>query len=232
MKTTDGTRRGRRWARSLPPVDVEVPCGGTTHRVLLRRGKVVLADHVIAAEAVATALGASSPPCFEVYRSWRLREQWEIALQPRGPGFHQLYRRPPLPAGLVPALERGIVRGWERRADRGDGIAGYALQRALRAKAEPALAEAFRAAVLRHDGGPTKRLELSIGPTPWVSGKITTINSSLLVRVEPDWLRTVGLPRCSTSPSGGFVLAVEPERLVLAWERRVGGGVGARIAAG
>jgi hypothetical protein len=199
-------------------VDVEVRCGGATHRVLLRRGKLVLADHTLAAEAVAVALGAPAPACFDVYRSWRAREQWEIALQPRGPGFHQLYRRPPLPAGLGGALERGIVRGWERRSARGEGLAGYALQRALRAKAEPVLADAFRHAVRQRDGGPTKRLELTIGTTPWVSGEISSINSSLLVRVEPNWLRLVGLPRLGAGPSGrDFVLAVSPRRLVLDW---------------
>ena len=217
------------WARRLPRVDVDVPCSGTTHRVLLRRGKLVLADHVLAAEAVVAALGATPPACFDVYRSWRLREQWEIALQPRGPGFHQLYRRPPLPAGLAPALERGIVRGWERRAERDEPAAGYALQKALRAKAEPVLAAAFRRAVLERDGGPTKRLELSIGSTPWVQGEITTTNSSLLVRVEPSWLRTVGLPRFGAGASGhDFVLAVEPRPLVLDWQPR-GEGFAARI---
>jgi hypothetical protein len=226
------------WARKLPAVDVEVRCGDVTHSVLLRRGKLVLADHTLAAEAAAVALGAPSPPCFEVYRSWRARELWEIALQPRGPGFHQLYRRPPLPAGLGNPLERGIVRGWERRAARGEGVAGYALQRALRAKAEPVLADAFKAAVRRFGGGPTRRLELTIGTTPWVQGEITAENSSLLVRVEPSWLRTVGLPRLGGGDSGrDFVLAVAPRRLVLAWEpmdepARAGGAVRAVVAPG
>ncbi len=218
------------WARTLPDVRVEVPCGGTTHEVRLRRGKLVLVDHVLASEAVTAALGGGTTPCFDVYRSWRAREQWEVALQPRGPGFHQLYRRPPLPAGLGSALERGIVRGRERRSGRGEAVAGYALERSLRAKAEPALADAFRAAVRHHDGGPTRRLELTIGPTPWASGDITGTNSSLLVRVEPDWLRTVGLPRLAAGPSGhDFVLAVRPARLVLGWKPRPGGGMTACI---
>lgn len=207
------------WARRLPPVDVEVRCGDVTHRVLLRRGKLVLADHCLAAEAAAVALGAPSPPCFEVYRSWRARDLWEIALQPRGPGFHQLYRRPPLPAGLGNALERGVVRGWERRSARGEGLAGYALQRSLRAKAEPILLDAFKAAVRRFGGGPTRRLELTVGAAPWVQGEITAETSSLLVRVEPSWLRTVGLPRLGAGERGGdFVLAVAPRPLVLGWE--------------
>ncbi|HUP86109.1 MAG TPA: hypothetical protein VM143_10625 [Acidimicrobiales bacterium] len=212
---------GRRWARGLPAIDVEIDCAGARHRVLLRRGKVVLEDHSIAAEAAAVALGAPAPACFEVYRSWRLREQWEIALQPRGPGFHQLYRRPPLPRQLVDPLERGIVRGWERRAARGEGLAAYVLQRGVRAKAEPAMAAAFDAAVRALGGGPTKRLELALGSSPWVSGTITPTESSLLVRVTPDWLRRVGLPRLATASHDvglrAFVVAVVPRRLVVAW---------------
>ena len=206
----------------MPRVDVDVACGGESHRVLLRRGKVVLADHSIAAEAAAVALGASSPACFDVYRSWRAREQWEIALQPRGPGFHQLYRRPPLPKPLLDPLERGIARGWERRSARGEGLAGYVLQRSVRAKAEPAVESAFTDAVRRLGGGPIKRLELTIGSSPWVQGTIAPGGSALLVRVTPDWLRRVGLPRLAVH-DGAFVVAVEPRRLVVDW-REAGDG--------
>ena len=208
--------RRRRWARGLPRVDVEVACGGDAHRVLLRRGKLVLADHSIAAEAAAVALGAPSTACFEVYRSWRAREQWEIALQPRGPGFHQLYRRPPLPKPLLEPLERGIARGWERRAARGEGLAGYVLQKGVLAKAEPALLSAFERAMRAFGGGPVKRFELMLGSSPWVQGTITAAESSLLVRVRPDWLRRVGLPRLAEL-DGAFVVAVEPRRLTLGW---------------
>jgi hypothetical protein len=200
----------------VPRVDVEVTCGGEAHQVLLRRGKVVLADHSIPAEAAAVALGSPSTPCFEVYRSWRSREAWEIALQPRGPGFHQLYRRPPLPKPLLDPLERGIARGWERRAARGEGLAGFVLQRSVLAKAQPALESAFGQAVRRFGGGPVKRLELTLGSTPWVQGTIAKDESSLLVRVTPDWLRRVGLPRLATH-GDCFVAAVEPRKLVLDW---------------
>ena len=203
-------------------VDVDVACGDESHRVLLRRGKVVLVDHSIAAEAAAVALGASSPACFDVYRSWRSREQWEIALQPRGPGFHQLYRRPPLPKPLLEPLERGIARGWERRAARGEGLAGYVLQRGIRSKAEPALEAAFAVAVRRLGGGAVKRLELTVGSSPWVQGTITASESTLLVRVTPDWFRRVGLPRLATHDRA-FVVAVEPHRLVVDW-REAGAG--------
>lgn len=213
----------RRWARRLAPVTVEVACDGDVHRVLLRRGKVVLEHHVITAEAAVVALGAPSAPCFEVYRSWRAREQWEIALQPRGPGFHQLYRRPPLPSPLLDPLERGIARSWERRAARDEGLAAYVLHRSIRAKAEPALAAAFDVAVRAVGGGPIKRLELNIGTPTDASGRITPTESTLLVRVAPDWLRTVGHPRHSLDARQRFVVAVEPDDLVVSWQASADG---------
>jgi hypothetical protein len=169
----------------------------------------VLADHSLAAEAAAVALGAPAPACFDVYRSWRAREQWEIALQPRGPGFHQLYRRPPLPKPLLEPLERGIARGWERRAGRGEGLAGYVLQRAVRAKAEPALESAFSSAVRRLGGGRIQRLELTIGPSVEARGVIGADGSWLEVRVTPEWLRDIGLARRATL-GRAFVVALDP----------------------
>lgn len=223
----------QRWARRLPQVTVEVECGRATHAVLLCRGKIVLADHSLAAEAVAAALGAAPPACFEVYRSWRAREQWEIALEPRGPGLHQLYRRPPLPAGLATPLERGVARGWERRAARGDRAAEDTLERAVRAKAEPKLAAAFAAAVRRFGGGPIERLELSVGAGPWVWGEITPTSSSLVLRVAPDWLRTVGLAWGRAGPEGdAFLAAARPCPVALEWRSRAGGtGWSARLVA-
>ena len=205
-----------RWARRLPAVDVPVDCGGDQHVVRFRRGSIVLVDHSIGAEAAAVALGAPAPACFDVYRSWRSREQWEIALQPRGPGFHQLYRRPPLPKPLLEPLERGIARGWERRAARGEGLAGYVLQRAMRAKAEPALESSFSTAVRRRNGGPVQRLELTIGPTPEARGTIDPRGSWLVVRVTPDWLRGVGLARRAVVDRE-FVVSLTPSRTVVAW---------------
>ena len=202
-----------RWARHLPTVDVAVDCGGEDHRVRLRRGSLVLVHHSLPAEAAAVALGAPTNACFEIYRSWRSREQWEIALQPRGPGFHQLYRRPPLPKPLLESLERGVARAWERRAARGEGLAGYALQRAIRAKAEPALESAFERAIRRFDGGRIERLELLVGTTTEARGSIAPKGCWLVVRVTPDWLRTVGLTRRSLL-GREFVVTVDPVRVV------------------
>jgi hypothetical protein len=195
---------------------VDVACGGATHRVLLRRGKLVLADHSLPAEAAAFALGAPPSPCFDVYRSWRSREQWEIALQPRGPGFHQLYRRPPLPKDLGVPLERGIARSWERRWARGEGLSGYVLKRALLGKAESSLETAFLGAVRRLDGGPVERLEIDVGPTAEARGSIDGRGSWLFVRVRPEWLREVGLTRRSLVDRSTFVVDVDP-LTVVAW---------------
>jgi hypothetical protein len=197
-------------------VDVAIPCGAGVHRVLFRRGNLVLVDHDVAAEATVAALGGTPPPCFDVFRSWRARDAWERALEPRGPGFHQLYRRPPLPAPLQLPLEAGIVRGWERRRARGDRHAGAMLTTAVHTKGEAALAAALRK-VAR---GRVERCAVEIGASPSATGRITSTSTTVTVRVTDDWWRTVGLPGAALDEHGRFVLAVRPKKLVLDWQER------------
>lgn len=199
-------------------VDVAIPCGAGLHRVLFRRGKLVLVDHDVAAEATVAALGGTPPPCFDVFRSWRARDAWQRALEPRGPGFHQLYRRPPLPPELQLPLEAGIVRGWERRRARGDRRADAMLTTVVRNRGEAALA----AAVRKVTGSPIERCSVEIGTAPSASGRITPSLASVSVRVAPDWWRTVGLPGLALDEHGHFVVAVRPKR-VLHWEERSAG---------
>jgi hypothetical protein len=196
-------------------VDVAVTCGPDVHRILFRRGKLVLVDHNVAAEATVAALGGTPPPCFDVFRSWRARDAWERALEPRGPGFHQLYRRPPLPPELQLPLEAGIVRGWERRRARGDRQAEAMLTTAVRNRGEAALASALRQ-VMRT---PVERCSVEIGATPHATGLMTTASTSVTVRVAADWWRTVGLPGLALDEHGRFVVALRPKR-VLEWHER------------
>jgi hypothetical protein len=196
-------------------VDVAVPCGDDVHRVLFRRGNLVLVDHHVAAEATIAALGGAPPPCFDVFRSWRARDAWERALEPRGPGFHQLYRRPPLPGPLQLPLEAGIVRGWERRRARGDRHADAMLTTAVRTKGEAALAAALR----KRTRGPIERCSVEIGATATATGRMTPASTTITVRVRDDWWRTVGLPGLALDEHDRFVLALRPNR-VLDWQER------------
>jgi hypothetical protein len=66
--------RSLRWYEGLADVTAELPCGGQPHRIVWRRGKLVLADHDLLAERTLMALGSEPPLCVEVLDAWcRLR---------------------------------------------------------------------------------------------------------------------------------------------------------------
>jgi hypothetical protein len=186
---------------------------------------VVLLDHSAAAEAALVALGGAPSPCFEVLRSWRARAAWERALEPRGPGFHQLYRRPPLPRPLAGPLELGIARGWERRAARGERGAMRLLETATRGRAEPALRTALASALQRAGalGARVDRCEVLVTTlsAPDVTGRISAKEAAVTVRVTTDWYRSVGAPRAALDVDGRFVVARSGRAAeVLVWEER------------
>lgn len=60
-----------RWCDDLPDVAADMDCGGQRHRVLWRRGKLVLEDHDLLAERTLVALGAEPPLCVELLDAWR-----------------------------------------------------------------------------------------------------------------------------------------------------------------
>jgi len=62
----------RRWCAGLPAVTAELHCGGQPHRILWRRGRIVLADHDLVAERSLMALGSEPPVCVEVLQAWRM----------------------------------------------------------------------------------------------------------------------------------------------------------------
>lgn len=58
---------GKGWSRRLPPLETEVRCSGTTHRIRWVRGSVVALDHTdLVAEQAMVALGAAPFPCLEI----------------------------------------------------------------------------------------------------------------------------------------------------------------------
>lgn len=60
-----------RWCDGLPDVTAELHCGGQRHRIVWRRGKLVLEDHDLLAERSLMALGSEPPLCVEVLDAWR-----------------------------------------------------------------------------------------------------------------------------------------------------------------
>jgi hypothetical protein len=68
MSTRPATlgRAGLPWQFGVPPAVSLVPCGEQTHRVLWRRGKLVLEDHDLSAERALVGLGAERCACLEL----------------------------------------------------------------------------------------------------------------------------------------------------------------------
>src|SRR5688500_6806271 len=62
--------RKPRWYDALPEVSATVDCGGETHRVTWRRGKVVLESHDLNAERGMVAFGGELCPCMRVLEIW------------------------------------------------------------------------------------------------------------------------------------------------------------------
>ncbi len=59
------------WADTAPDLELAVPCGPERHRLLWRRGEVLLADHPdLASERALVALGGPEPACLARLRLW------------------------------------------------------------------------------------------------------------------------------------------------------------------
>ncbi len=62
--------RKPRWYDPLPEATSTVQCGGETHRITWRRGKIVLQDHDLTAEKAMMAFGGEMCPCMRVLEVW------------------------------------------------------------------------------------------------------------------------------------------------------------------
>ena len=105
--------RKPRWYDALPEATVSVTCGGEDHRVIWRRGKLVLEAHDLAAERGMLAFGGELCPCM------RLLEMWVEQFRMPPELFVQLRKWLGPNADLAPAefdLQRrlGMILGWER----------------------------------------------------------------------------------------------------------------------
>ena len=193
-----------RWFASIPSVTVEVECSGATHSVSWRRGKVVLHDHRLRDEDVVLALGGAPPPCVAMLAAWRDRRAWAAASRPHPPGFVRRVAPPALPEDLAAVRQLGVIRSWERswRHNPGSDDAED-LYRMLRRHALPRVATALDAARARFGGGPARFVEVRLARPNGVAsveGRITPLESSLVVVLPPSWIYDVG-SRDAAEPS-------------------------------
>ena len=96
------------WYEGVPPVTVEVVCGGQAHRLSWRRGKLVLEDHDLSGELALVALGGGSCACLDFLRVWAqgsrdLHSVYWLRGQPTLPSPLPSARRVFVPGSSLPA---------------------------------------------------------------------------------------------------------------------------------
>ena len=105
--------RKPRWYDPFPEATSTVICGGETHRITWRRGKIVLEDHDLTAEKAMMAFGGEMCPCMRVLEVWI--EQFRMPpdlfdAMPTWLGEHAFL----LPTELAVPRRMGFVHTWER----------------------------------------------------------------------------------------------------------------------
>ncbi len=74
MSRTRGEQASPPWWALLPPAEVQVSCGESTHRLRWAEGKLIAADHPEAEEElVLAALGGDRPGCVDLIERWGRR---------------------------------------------------------------------------------------------------------------------------------------------------------------
>jgi hypothetical protein len=105
--------RKPRWYDPLPEATATVNCGGETHHVTWRRGKIVLEDHDLTAEKAMMAFGGEMCPCMRVLEVWV--EQFRMPADLFGQMHTWLGDQAfLLPAEMALPRRMGFVRSWER----------------------------------------------------------------------------------------------------------------------
>jgi hypothetical protein len=183
---------------------VHVPCQGTDHRILWRKGSLVLLDHDASAEAVVVALGGEPPACLEVRRSWRLgfveqeppaaasglvRSLSSIARWMSGGGPRPVV----LPEPLRRLREASVLHTWGRGLrDAGAGAESQqqflerAVARRLRDVAVPRARRVARPWAPEHID-----VDVADDGAVLASGTADDDGLALTLRVPPSWLTSV-----------------------------------------
>src|SRR5688572_29724695 len=151
-------RAPTRWCDPIAPVTVTVACGGGTHRVTWRRGKLVLEDHDLGAELAIAALDRDKPrpACVQLLEHWRDRTAWDRHARIVTLGFHPRRLPPAWPMEFSERRVLGMVRRWERDRDAKE------LEAQLRRRALAPLLDATVAAAKANDCGRVTKLDVGL----------------------------------------------------------------------
>ena len=204
--------RKPRWYDALPEATVSVTCGGEDHRVIWRRGKLVLEAHDLAAERGMLAFGGELCPCMRVLEMWveQFRMPPELFVQLRkwlGPN-----------ADLAPAefdLQRrlGMILGWERswrRASYVDRQQERLLGTELKDKALPLLRQYLNEWKPKTGARVISGCQVAVVPTAapaTVEGTMDGVAMKAAARLHGRWLVDVW-PRGIATVDDAFVIGV------------------------
>jgi hypothetical protein len=207
------------WTWAQPTVAAPVSCGGATHEVLWRWGRLVAADHDLDAEAALVALGGEPCPCLEVLGQVRA----VLAGGGRWPPPSSGAAPPPPFRAVAAAVElrhqlRAAGAGSAAAADDRDAVARarqrVAQVRALDNRLLRAVtdAAATTSAGQRRPGGPTLVLRV----TPLRAGEETSVDAligagraQVRLGLPVEWLLEVAA-RGLAIAAGGLTLRADP----------------------
>lgn len=210
--------RRPRWYDPLPEATATVDCGGESHRVSWRRGKLVLRDHDLTAERAMLAFGGELCPCMRVLEMWV--NQFRMAPDQ----FLQLRRWLGPNAFLAPeefALARrlAMILGWERSWRRTFYFRvkqSQLLGEELKAVALPALREHAAAWKARTGARVVSGAQVVLVPsneTPSLDGTTDGVAMKVTAQLQATWIVDVWARGVATLGEA-FVLRLVEARAV------------------
>lgn len=233
--------RKPRWYDPFPETTVLIDCGGESHRVSWRRGKLVVEAHDLTAERTLLAFGGELCPCMRVLEMWvnQFRMAPDQFLQLRnwlGPNAFLA----PEEFSLVRRL--AMIRSWERswRAtfyfrDKQAQLLGDE----LRTSALPPLREHLNAWKPRTGARVVSGCQVGLVPSnqsPTLDGTTDRVAMKVSAQLQPTWVVDVWARGVATV-DGAFVLklteavSVEELRVVAGRWEPTGSGTWATVTA-
>lgn len=191
-----------------------VECGGQSHRIAWRRGKLVLEDHDLGAEQTMLAFGGEMPACLATLQLWRNLHTWAMA----GELFRQMQARMGDnalfgPGDLAEAHQLGLALTWERAWRRAGSLSDHRrlLGEQLKQKALPALRDHLRFWMRELGSRRLSSVQIEVtrdGPAAAVTGGMDSVGVRAVATLSARWLVRVW-GRGLAVVDGAFVVDVD-----------------------
>lgn len=211
------TAPGRdRWCHHVETAVATLECGGAQHRILWRRGKLVLEDHDLGAEQAMLGFGGEMPVCLRTLVLWRNLHSWAMSAELLDQMQHRLGTEALFgPGDLARVHQLGLVLTWERSWRRRSYLTshGRLLQGVLRDRALAPFREHLRHWTQRRGSRRVSSATIEVarsGVPGVVTGDMDSVGVRATATLGARWLVTVWA-RDLAVVDGAFVLSVESE---------------------